>query len=74
MIEALTFTADHGSDHPFGLSIDTQARMLATLAGFSADADYLENLAHHLEEMDIADPYIADLLARVRALKAARAE
>ena len=75
-IEALTFTADHGSETIVsGLSIDTQARMLATATGFlGPNADYLENLAHHLEEMNIADPYIADLLARVRALKAARAE
>ncbi len=70
-VEALTFTADHSSENIVtDIPVETQARMIAISAGFlGTGLEYLENLARHLTEMEIDDPYITDLLRRVRAIR-----
>ncbi|MBT8456671.1 MAG: gamma-glutamylcyclotransferase [Rhodobacteraceae bacterium] len=67
-ITALTFVANHDCDVIVSdLSLDEQARMIAQASGFlGTSREYLESMAGHLSEFGISDPYVEDLLARMR--------
>lgn len=67
-VQALAFTADHGSDsiQP-DLPRRTQVEYLATGTGFlGSSLDYIGNLARHFSQMRIADPEMALLLEDAR--------
>ena len=71
-VPALTFAADHDSDMiRTDLSPETQARMIATGAGFlGSSLEYAENLARNLAALGLEDPNVTRLLAAARALAA----
>lgn len=72
-IRALSFIADH--DDPLmqaDITRDAQIRYAATGAGFLGTSfDYLHSTVAHLAEVGIDDPDASDLLAAVRARRAA---
>lgn len=74
-VAALVFLSDR--DHPQwagALDLDAQARLIAGARGRSGpNIDYLQDLVEHLREAGARDAGMERLLAKVRALEAARA-
>ena len=74
-VEALCYVVDRS--HPQysgGLEPDEQAEIISEAVGPSGpNVEYLENTLSQLQALDIEDPGLADLAARVRAWKARQA-
>jgi len=70
LVPALTFTVDHAApDVRIDLSHDEQVRLIATGEGMlGTSLDYVENLAAHLDALDLEDEYITALLRDALAL------
>jgi cation transport protein ChaC len=70
-VEALSFVADHAAENirP-GIPLDEQARMIAVAEGLlGTNFAYLDNMHAHLSALNVSDPYVDDLFARVTALR-----
>ena len=69
-VTALVMTANPAhADYVGELPLDDAAAMIACAAGMlGSNRDYLEQLASRLALIDIDDPYVTQLLQRVRAL------
>lgn len=72
-IEALSFAANHGHEKIVpDIAVQEQARMIAHAEGFfGTNFDYLADMQAHLALLEINDDYVADLHARVGALRSA---
>lgn len=70
-VEALAFAADRMHERIVpDIPVDEQARMIAGASGpLGTNFDYLSDTQAHLKLLGIVDPYIADLHARVEALR-----
>ncbi len=72
-IEALAFAADHSSDRiDTTIPVDEQARMIAKAeVMLVTNAEYLTETRNRLAMLDLDDPYVTDLCARVASLRGA---
>lgn len=72
-VEALTFRVDHAvEDIVPDIPLGQQARMIAEAEGLiGTNFAYLDDMRRHLALLDVADPYVEDLYARVTALRSA---
>ncbi len=71
-LAAFTYIADAGhGDHAGDLDRETRAERIAVASGDSGgNLDYLENILFHLDSMEMDEPALHDLHARVKRLTA----
>ena len=71
LVRATTFLSDRAHPQWVGvMDLEAQARRIAGARGLSGrNIDYLEDLVIHLRAEGLADPFMARLLDRVRALE-----
>ena len=69
-VAALVFACNHAHDDYAGeMPLDETAAVIAVAAGaIGTNRDYLEQMARQLEALEIEDPYVTQLLCRVRDL------
>lgn len=73
-IEAVAFVINRQTSRYVRLDMEETARLIATGRGPRGTClEYLENLAERLEVLGLADPFVSELRARVRALLASGA-
>ncbi len=70
LFAALVFACNHAHDDYAGeMTVDETAAVIAVAAGaIGTNRDYLEQMARQLEALEIEDPYVTQLLCRVRDL------
>jgi cation transport protein ChaC len=68
-VEAVTFEINRQSERYVQLGLEETARLIATGRGVRGTClEYLENVADRLDLLDLHDPAIDELRARVRQL------
>lgn len=70
-VRALAFVMDHDADNIHsGIPRADQARMIAVAQGMlGTNFEYLDNMHAQLGALNVSDPYVDDLYARVTALR-----